>query len=964
MNTAGFTLKRQQTIKALNVEVSEYVHEKTGAKHYHMASDDTNNVFMVALPTMPMTSNGVAHILEHTVLCGSEKYPVRDPFFMMIRRSLNTFMNAFTSSDWTAYPFASQNEKDFNNLLDVYLDAVFFPNIDELDFLQEGHRVEFEDKTDSSTDLTYKGVVFNEMKGAMSSPTSTLWQTFTENLYDTVTYHYNSGGEPEDIPSLTWEELKEFHSKHYHPSNATFFTYGSMPVEAHQATINERVLERFEHLDMDISVGNEVRWTEPKVVESSYALDEENVSKKTHIVVGWLLGESQDLSNVLRMQLWSSVLLDNSSSPLLKALETTDLGSAPSPLLGLEESNKEMCFVAGVEGSEPEHAQAVEQLIIDVLEDVAQNGVEPERVESVLHQMELSQREITGDQYPFGLQLILHVMGPVVHKGDVMQAMDMDAALEHLRQEAQDPGFIQKITREILDNPHRLRLTLKPDTELSAAKQAKEKATLEAMQASLTDEQKQDIIDKAVALEERQAQEDDPSILPKVGIEDIPKALFEPEFETVETQGQSVTRYPTGTNGLVYEDVLMPVSGLTTDEMQQMSYLSFMTELGAGDKDYLTVQAERAANTGGLRAQLSMGVPYGELQKAEAYFRIGGKALVRNQAHLTQDIINTLENTRFDEHKRIQELVTQTRYGVEKGITGNGHLLAMGIASQNMSAMTQFRFATSGIAAVKTVKALDERLKNESELASFAGGLSQLSQKMAAQPRQWLHIAEEAQLESLLSGVTAMDSVTATSAEVALNEIRESVNQAWTTSTQVNFCAHAYPVAQSCEADGPVFAVLGAFLRNGYLHTAVREKGGAYGGGAMYDAESASFRFFSYRDPRLMETLSDFRTSIDWMLNHKHPEHTLEEAILNVVSKLDHPSSPAGEARKSYYARLFGKTIERREAYRAGVINVTMDDLRRVTEKYLKDVQPSQGIICSPETGEKLAKDGFDIFEV
>ena len=238
---SSFTWVRSESIASLNIEIQEYRHNKTGAQHFHIAADDNNNVFLVALRTVPQDSTGVAHILEHTTLCGSERYPVRDPFFMMTRRSLNTFMNAFTSSDWTAYPFASQNSKDFGNLLQVYMDAVFFPTLDELDFAQEGHRVEFAEEGNPDSELVYKGVVYNEMKGAMSSPSRSLWQELTSQLFPSVTYHYNSGGEPENIPELSYEELKAFHHNHYHPSNAIFMTFGDIEAAEHQARWGERV---------------------------------------------------------------------------------------------------------------------------------------------------------------------------------------------------------------------------------------------------------------------------------------------------------------------------------------------------------------------------------------------------------------------------------------------------------------------------------------------------------------------------------------------------------------------------------------------------------------------------------------------------------------------------------------------------------------------------------------------------
>jgi len=440
---ADFEWLRSEPIESLNVTVGEYRHRGTGAMHYHIASDNPENVFLVALRTVPMDSSGVAHILEHTVLCGSERYPVRDPFFMMIRRSLNTFMNAFTSSDWTAYPFASQNRKDFFNLMDVYLDSVFFSRLHELDFLQEGHRVEFESPGDASSKLMYKGVVFNEMKGAMSSVSSTLWHTLTKYLYPTTTYHYNSGGDPEHITDLGYDDLKSFYKSHYHPSNAVFMTYGDIPAAEHQAIFEDRVLSRFERLDHGVEVSDEKRYFSPVVVEEAYPLSEDEADgDRTHIVLSWLLGKSTNLQDVLRANLLSSLLLDDSASPLRRALETTDLGGSPSPLCGLEDSNREMAFVCGVEGSKPENAQAVEDLVLSVLKDVAENGIEQERIEAMLHQLELGQREVGGDGFPYGLQLMLEGLSSAVHGGDPVAMLNLDPALESLRDEIKTPNLL------------------------------------------------------------------------------------------------------------------------------------------------------------------------------------------------------------------------------------------------------------------------------------------------------------------------------------------------------------------------------------------------------------------------------------------------------------------------------------------------------------------------------------------
>lgn len=384
MSDSAFRHLGATPVESLNLVVHHYEHSGTGAVHYHLESDHDEKAFMVAVRTMPKDSTGVAHILEHTVLCGSEKFPVRDPFFMMTRRSLNTFMNAMTSSDWTAYPFASQNDKDFNNLLDVYLDAVFFSRLDPLDFAQEGHRLELEDPQDPNSKLVFKGVVFNEMKGAMSSAVSQLWQGISSYLFPTTTYHFNSGGEPAEITQLSYDQLMHFYKSHYHPSNAVFMTFGNLNVDELQARLESEVLSRFERQTQSWSVPAEQRYAAPVAVQEYYGVDGDDLSAKSHHVLGWLLGFSIDLDAQLEANLLSQILLDNSASPLRRALEQTELGGSPSPLCGLEESNHEMSFMCGVEGSEPEHAEAVETLILDTLQRVAEEGVEADIVESAL----------------------------------------------------------------------------------------------------------------------------------------------------------------------------------------------------------------------------------------------------------------------------------------------------------------------------------------------------------------------------------------------------------------------------------------------------------------------------------------------------------------------------------------------------------------------------------------------------
>ncbi|MFW1678211.1 insulinase family protein [Pontibacter sp. JAM-7] len=962
---AAFDFNQTQVIESLGIEVNEYVHRKTGMPHYHIAADHSENVFLVALRTVPEDSKGVAHILEHTALCGSERFPVRDPFFMMTRRSLNTFMNAMTSSDWTCYPFASQNRKDFFNLLDVYLDAVFFSRLDELDFLQEGHRVEFKDKNDPSTPLEYKGVVYNEMKGAMSSPISRLWQSTTKYLFPTTTYHHNSGGEPQCIPDLTYQELLEFYRTHYHPSNAVLVTFGDIPADELQARFEDQALARFDKLDKQISVPDEKRYFSPVRVEEAYELDQEDTSGKTHHVLGWLLGHSNDLDEQLKAHLLSRVLLDNSASPLRHALETTQLGSAPSPLCGLEDSNKEMSFMCGLEGSEPDNADAFEALVLEVLEQVAKEGVPQNMLEAQLHQLELHQREINGDGYPYGLSLIMSCLGAAVHGGNPMALLNLDPALERLRAAAAEPDFIQTMVRELLDNPHRVRLTLRPDNQLTTHRDAAERQQLDAMQQQLTEADQERIIAQANALEARQEQVDDESILPKVTLDDVPREMKIP-LPTEQTSALPLVRYDAGTNGLVYQQIIITLPQLNERELQLLPlYGILLTELGCGQRSYQENQQFQAEVSGGIHSFASLRGAIDDEQKVSGSFTLSGKALLAKEHELAALLQQTLAEARFDELSRIREVVAQQRVRKEQGITGQGHAMAIMAAVARMSPVALQAHCTRGLASVAFYKQLDEASQQPQSLQALADELAALHLKIQQAPRQYLVVAEEehqAQLQQSLEQLW-QPQLLADVQTLSLPPVRETVTQAWTTSTQVSFCAKAYPTVTVEHVDAAALTILGEFLRNGYLHRAIRERGGAYGSGAGQDSSDAVFRFFSYRDPRLLETLDDFDKSVDWLLESEHDYQKLEEAILGVVSSIDKPGSPAGEAKQAFHSNLYGRSPEQRRQFRNRILAVTIDDLKRVAQTYLRSDQASVAVLTGARQAESLPE-AFEVLQV
>lgn len=963
----AFELSSEHFIDSLNVHVQEFRHKKTGAQHIHLKADSEENVFLVALRTVPHDSTGVAHILEHTALCGSKKYPVRDPFFMMTRRSLNTFMNAFTSSDWTAYPFASLNKKDFSNLLDVYLDAVFFSRLDKLDFAQEGHRLEFQKFDDPNTPLEFKGVVFNEMKGAMSSVPSQLWHTLTKYLFPTATYHYNSGGEPEHIPDLTYAQLLEFYKTHYHPSNAIFMTFGDIPADELQRKFEEQALHAFEASDAHISVTDEKRYFSPLRVQESYANNDDDLSDKTHVVMGWLLGQSADLDESLRAQLLSAILLDNSASPLMHALESSDLANAPSPLCGLDDSQKELSFVCGLAGTAVDASDDVEKLILQTLENVAESGVPASDLDAALHQLELQQREIGGDSYPYGLQLILKSLTSANHRGDPAALLDLDRALNQLRKDIEDPEFIPNLIRKLLlDNPHRVRLTLTPDAEVAERKKVAERNKLDQISSKLSEQDKLAIVEQAKALKARQDAVDDPGALPKVTLDDVPEKERSVSGELKSVNHCNVHCYEAGTNGLVYQQVIFDLPEFNQTELAHLSfYGSCVPELGCADLDYLAMQKQQSAVSGGLNAFSSIRGDVNSPNGGSGFYVYSAKGLSNNHENISELKSRFIQSARFDEHNRIGEIVSQIRVGMEQSVTGNGHVLAMNAASAGCSYASYLGHEYSGLKAIQAAKKIDAQVNENGAAAEFADALHSIHKKITSQSSQILLIGERSSLNNLESNLAPLLSSRASESHFGQAPFAQTrIHQGWLCNTQVSFCAKAYPTVTMAHEDSAALVVLGHFLRNNFLHKAIREQGGAYGGGASQDNNGASFRFYSYRDPRIAETLSDFDASITWLLNNKPQADKLEEAILGTIGGLDRSESPAGQAKRCFYSELHGRTAALRDHYRAQVLNVGIDDLIRVAETYLKPEYANTAVVSGKEHATDLEALDLELIEL
>lgn len=945
----AFVLVAERSYPALGIQAFHYRHQLTGAVHYHLAADHSEQVFLVALRTMPMDSTGVAHILEHTSLCGSERFPVRDPFFAMTRRSLNTFMNAFTAPDWTAYPFASENAQDFDNLLSVYLDAVFFPQLNYLDFRQEGHRLEWQESADPGQRLTRQGVVYNEMKGAMSSALARMWQRISGELFSAQsTYHHNSGGEPSDIGQLSHSQLVDFHRQHYHPSNAVFMTFGDQDPLLLQQRIEQQALARFAELGQCFSVPLAVPQGS-KRAQMRYPASEEELAEGGKLALAWLWPESTSIRELLTARLLNDLLLDHSGSPLRHLLETSSFAQAPLGLCGLDDSCKQMMFIAGFDAVPEEQMAVAEQSILDCLHQVATQGFAAEDVQAALHQLELQQREISGDGYPYGLQLMLQSLPAAIHQGDVLGMLDLNAELEWLATQAQQPDWLVSKLREwLLNNPECLVLQALPDAGLQAEERQAEQAELAQLETQLSATDIAQIVQEQQQLTERQNQQDDFSLLPKVSANDV-RAQLRQRQPSLQEPGLSF--YQAGTNGIFYQSWVQSLKQAPVDWSLLPLYSALVTELGTGDLDYLQAQQRQNADLGGLSLQLQYRAHESHADELSLYLSLSGKSLTSKALALSDWQRSYLEQPRFDEHQRVQELCTQIRLRKQQGITQSGHSLMMSAASRVFSPVAGLMHQWSGVQSV-----LDSR-DWPTDPEQIAARMQSLHTQLMQGSGHWLQIADQSQ-PVRAPWPRATEPLSASWLSLPTQSV-QAVRELWTTNSSVNFCARAYSAAPLAHVDTAALWVLAAYLRNGFLHRVLREQGGAYGGGASFDPMSAVFRFYSYRDVRTQATFDDFAASLQWLQRQPVEAQTLDEAILSVVSSMDRPHSPAGAAKSAFWQQAFGRTLVKRQQLLASVLAVTGNDLLRVAETWLLDRPYQDAILTSEEHRLPLEKEGF-----
>jgi Zn-dependent M16 (insulinase) family peptidase len=963
----GYSVKRREPLDRLEGSFLQLEHERTGARHIHIECADDNNGFAVLFPTTPKDSTGVAHILEHVVLAGSQRYPVRDPFFSMTRRSLATFMNALTGSDWTMYLFSTRNAKDYMNLLQVYLDASFFPRLSEDSFQQEGIRFEFEDLLDPGSGLRYKGVVFNEMKGALATPHAAVDRLIGKTLFPGLTYENVSGGDPRDIPNLTWGQLKRFHAVHYHPSNAFFYTYGDQLLERTLEVIERNVLSRFQRAVVDTSIPDVKRFTKPVTGVEPYPVTAgEDHSHKAQALVAWVTIPTADSFRLLAMKVLSEVLLGNAGSPLRKALIDSRLGTALADGSGLQEDYRESVFGAGLKDISIEDAEKVQQVVLDTLGRVGDEGVDQEQVDAAIHHLEFEKRERSNAGFPYALKMLFTALPPYHYGGDPYSSLNFDSDLARLQAARSEGRFFENLIRaELLDNPHRALLKIVPDADLEERQHRDELDRLAAIEAGLDDSDKTRIVAEAQRLKADQEARQDLSTLPTLELSDIPMKFEDVLSRDVDVRGAAVEFYAQPTNGITYLDVRSDFSSLSAEHKDLLPLFSrVLTQSGAAGQDYAQIASRIAAVTGGVGAAAQVQ----SLAASEDYlqsFVLSGRALDRDAdafVELMTDLTARLEI----EPRRLKEIIAEIATRLEGSLAGLGFQFAILRANSKLSSEGAINDRLQGIGMLHTMRRL-ARL-DESELAPVIASLNEIRTHLFRNESMRIVVTcERGMIEpftKLLSRFVSMLPAGGRNGRPAKPEPLSLTSEARTAPVPVAFNVRTFKTVRYTHPDAPAMLVLANYLRDTFLHRELREKGGAYGGYAQAGLGSGTFYLGSYRDPNISRTYDVYDQAVTWVTDGEIGAEHLKEAILGACGDVDPLESPDIKGRREATNRVTGFTREERERFKQRLLRVSADDLRRVAGAYLAGGRGVQATVAGPDLIEEARRERPGLFEL
>ncbi len=927
MQKHGFTLLRDQSIPEINTRARIWRHDRTGAQLISMENDDENKVFGIVFATPTSDSTGLPHILEHAVLCGSRKYPVKDPFVQLAKGSLNTFLNAFTYPDKTCYPVASQNLQDFYNLIDVYLDAVFYPRITPDVLEQEGWHYELEDL---AAPLIYKGVVFNEMKGAYSSPDNLLGRHSERSLFPDTIYGNDAGGDPRVIPDLTYEAFKRFHETYYHPSNARIWFYGDDDPDERLRLV-DAFITGFAAAPVRAEMPLQPRFTAPRSLRVPYDPGEEH---KGMVTVNWLLAENSSSETTLALSILGYILVGTPASPLRKALIDSGLGEDLTGG-GLDDQVREMYFSTGLKGIDPDSADTVAALIMDTLAALARDGIEADMVAAALNTVEFRLREFNTGGFPRGLAMMLSALSTWLYDADPLAPLAFEAPLAAIkaRLAAGERYFEGLITDFLLNNPHRTTVLLEPEPGLGDKLDAEEQARLAAARAAMSDELLRAVIANTQRLKLLQETPDTPEALatiPTLKLADLDKTNKLIPLAEMTAGGVPVLYHDLFTNGIAYVDVGLNLRALPQEYLPYVSLFSrALLEIGTETEDYVTLAKRIGRKTGGIRPASLTSTVVGRPETA-AWLFLRGKGTMAQTADLLDILRDVLLTANFDNRERFRQMLLEEKAGEEAGLVPAGHRV---VHARLRAQFTEADWAAEqmgGISYLLFLRALAEKV--ETDWPAVVAALDDIRRHLLNRTTMVCNVTLDAdnwaRFQPQLAGFMA--SLPTGSGDLAIwQRTAGAANEGLTIPAQVNYVAkgaNLYDLGYTLHGSA---LVITSYLGMSYLWEKIRVQGGAYGGFAVFDRHSGVFDFLSYRDPNLLATLDSYDGAARFLRELDVSRDEVTKGIIGTIGSMDAYQLPDAKGYTSMARHLTGVTDADRQRLRDEVLATTADHFRQ-----------------------------------
>ncbi|MGE5843134.1 MAG: insulinase family protein [Deltaproteobacteria bacterium] len=906
----------------LKTRAEMFRHVGTGTDLLSLTNEDENKVFGVTFRTPPADSTGIAHILEHSVLCGSRKYPVKEPFVELLKSSLKTFLNAMTYPDKTCYPVASQNVKDFYNLIDVYLDAVFYPRLTPHVLQQEGWHYELDDPSEP---LRLKGVVFNEMKGAYSSPDSLLAEYSQQSLFPSNPYGFDSGGDPGEIPNLTFEQFKAFHERYYHPSNARVFFYGDDDPEERLRLVND-YLKDFRRLPVESSIPLQERFQEPRRVTRPFPAGEDSL--KALFTVNWMLDETHRAEQNLALHMLEYMLLGMPGSPLRKALIDSKLGEDVAGV-GLGSELRQMYFSTGLKGISAERAEDVEGLIFSTLSRLVREGIHPHTVEAAQNTIEFILRENNSGSYPRGLVLMLRSLTTWLYDEDPLALVAFESPLEALkRATTASPSYFEGlIDRFLLNNAHRTSLLLRPDPELAKELDRAEKERLLKARSSMTPADLQKIADDTAALRSIQETPDPPqalALIPSLRLSDIEAMNKRIPLALSREEGCDVLYHDLFTSGIVYLDIGFNLYALPQKALPYVPLFSrALLEMGTEDEDFVSLTQRISRKTGGIRPAL-FASSVRDSRRGSVWLFLRGKAMLQQTRDLLDVLRDVLLKVRLDNRERFQQMVLEGKARLEEGLVPAGHQVVSTRLRALFSEADWVEEQMKGVSQIFFLRNLSARLEENwpevlralEEIRALLINRNALLVNATASAEEW---------NSILPAVTEfLDALPSLPFDrKPWNPDRLPDFEGMTLPAQVNYVGKGINLYELGYRYHGSTHVITRYLRNAWLWEKIRLQGGAYGAFCSLDKHSGVLTFVSYRDPNLIKTIEAFDGSGRFLKELELGDDELVKGIIGTIGDIDQYQLPDAKGYTSMVRHLTGEDDERRQKTRDEILGAT-----------------------------------------